>query len=180
MEKIKNFLKPKNLLKWPAFIVSTLAFVAFLITAIVTCTRAFSYGTYVYEGSKNGEVYKIEIELDDEYECEVKETYVSDLNLDISEKECYYRVHEGKLYMTDSKLSTELKYFGEITPFEIIINTNKATNKGAEALYICSIVFTGVFGIGALISLAYILTGKKKKDVKTNIKTEEVSETVSE
>jgi len=183
MEKIKNFFKPKNLLKWPAFLVSTLAFVAFLITAIVTCTRTFSYGTYSFEETKNGETYRIELELDDEMEAEIKETSITESDINYSEREIKFRVVGNKLYCTENKTSTKLEYTGDISAFELNLGVVKLKNKGAEALYICSIVFSGVFVSCALINLAYILTSKKKKDVKANIKTEdalETKETVSE
>lgn len=168
--------KLKKILKVPALIASLAIFLAFMITLIVTCTRSFSYGEYIYENSANGEKFVLVLDLDDDEEGELTETQYTIGDIDVQKTEFIYKVVDGRLYCALETTPSDFDYVADINPFEMKIGTVIAKNKGAIALKVCSIVFMSVFGVSALASGVYIYLSKKKsnkpKKVESNQKVE--------
>ena len=182
MKKFKQFLK------WPALCISSLILITFTIVLIVTCTKEYSIGTYTYEETMAGITLQCDITLDEFNNGTLEMSYFSIEESDYMKYEFNYKIINGKLFGALVEEPDDYAFLGTIDAFEIEMSTNStgyplriiATNNGAVALKVVSIVLMSVFGATTLASIIYIYLSKKKSAKTTTVDIATTSELENE
>ena len=170
----------KKISRWPLFIFSVAVVVITVVNLVFSFTRSYSKGEYHYEGSLEG--YNLEIEMNlGKKGCGkleiIKASQTKEDDIKIVIMEGVYRVNRGKLLLgTELYGASELKVFGDVSSFKIIIDEQEfgkeivLINSGAKASVICSIVFLVLGVAGVFTSLFFILISKfqKKSNARLN------------
>ena len=179
--------KLKKLLKLPALCLSLVIFVTFTITLIVTCSKSYSTGTYRYEESMAGVSIEMTATLKNDNTGVLEMTITAMGDMEHTEQEFYYKVKDGNLYCAIKEDPDDYELMGEINAFEISMTNEEyqgiavvATNNGAVALKITSIVLMSVFAACALASGIYIYLSKRNANAQPQQATETTETQTSE